>query len=212
MAIQSGYSKAAAANWETIFKCPDRLRNEELPIVLIDVDGPLADFTEGTRRGLNATWTAADVTAWDFESCPGFDAAAAEAMWKTQGFCANLPIVVGAREGVRELARIAKIYYVTSPMPDAPYWMWERTRWLKANFPDAPIIFASDKSVVHGDYLIDDRPKHLEQWSWGRTVCWDTPCNGHVACYHRVRSWKEIVSLISSRRNHEDGSAVCFSA
>jgi 5'(3')-deoxyribonucleotidase len=166
------------------------------PKMLIDVDGPLADFVEATRRGLNGTWTHKDVTAWNFSGCTGFDMPAAEKLWASEGFCANIPITPGAVEGVCALASIGDIYYVTSPTENAPHWMWERSQWLAKHFPPGPVIFTRDKSIVTGDFLIEDNPKHLAAWDWGIRICWDTPYNRGAICERKASSWHAVVTIV----------------
>jgi 5'(3')-deoxyribonucleotidase len=166
------------------------------PRILIDVDGPLADFVEATRRGLGGTWTHKDVTTWDFSGCAEFDMRAAEKLWASEGFCANIPIIPGAVEGVRALASIGDIYYVTSPLKHSPHWMWERSQWLARYFPRGPVIFTKDKSVVVGDFLIEDKPQHLASWDWGIRICWDTPYNQGAKCDERASSWKDVLAIV----------------
>jgi 5'(3')-deoxyribonucleotidase len=167
-----------------------------MPSVLLDVDGVCADFVEATREALGGTWSLSDVTTWDFSSIVGFDPQAAGRVWRAYGFCAGIPLTPGAYEGVRALMQIADVTFCTSPMAGSRYWMYERAAWLARHFPPAEVIFAHDKSKVHGDYLIDDRPKHLRAWRWGKAICWDAPDNRIYWWGQRVHDWDELVSYI----------------
>jgi 5'(3')-deoxyribonucleotidase len=168
------------------------------PSVLLDVDGVCADFVEATRVALGGMWFLSDVPTWDFSTVPGFDSEEAHRVWRQEGFCASIPPYRGAFEGVADLMQIADVTFVTSPMLSSPHWMFERAEWLALHFPPAPVIFAKDKSPIHGDYLIDDRTKHLRAWRWGEAICWDAPYNRDWMG-RRAHGWSDLLGYIKRR-------------
>lgn len=156
--------------------------------ILLDVDGVLADFTEGTRREILAV-TGEDVPAHRFTDYNLLYAVgirhreAIRGAWMRQGWCASIPPYEGMKEAVERLRAHHEVFFVTSPFPDAQHWTWERTQWLKEHFGagDRDIVFTHAKHVVRGDVLVDDKPSNVIEWcnhhpdKWG--VLWAQPYN-----------------------------------
>lgn len=67
--------------------------------------------------------------------------------------------------------------------------------------PSEDFIVASDKSLVRGDLLIDDRPKNIETFP-GSRIIYDRPWNQTTVAYaanaYRARNWSEVVQLVES--------------
>jgi 5'(3')-deoxyribonucleotidase len=54
---------------------------------------------------------------------------------------------------------------VTAPLAESDFWTFERARWLgRRGFRKEDIVFASDKSLVTGDVLIDDGQHNIDSF------------------------------------------------
>jgi 5'(3')-deoxyribonucleotidase len=176
--------------------------------VWLDCDGILAEFvpaylalvTEHTGR----VHRPEDVTAFELHKCVTTkeeDNFIWQNLIDRPGFITNMVDIPGAAEAVAELRIIAKVGCLTSPHL-GPFWMHERAQWLLARgFSKRDIIFASDKSHVRGDVLIDDRKDNCIDWAKanpsGFAILMDCPWNQGSAPYCiRARGWPEVVRLV----------------
>jgi 5'-nucleotidase len=167
-------------------------------IVLVDMDGVLANFVEGFRQ------------AWKNKGFPGLDE------WKNwnmshhipeshhhlidpvmfeEGLFANLPVIPGAQQAIQEIVADGHVVFVCSTPAASDHCTTEKTAWLRRHFgPEIArkAIFTHDKTVVRGDILIDDKPEItgvLEPY-W-RHVVFDCPYNQHVTDRSRLTRWED---------------------
>lgn len=169
------------------------------PIVLLDVDGPLADFTGAYLDVVHSItglrFEEHDVDRWSIAECPFFVEAAAhqgisvqqlrkavEGYITSEGFCRSIRAKKEAVEAVREIVRMgAEVYVVTSPWHTSRTWMHERLHWVADHFPIPRnhIIQTGCKKRVHGDVFVDDKFSHVMEWSreWkdGTAILFDLP-------------------------------------
>jgi 5'(3')-deoxyribonucleotidase len=160
------------------------------PIVFLDVDGVLADFVGGYLK-LLAEHTGLIV---DREAIDQFDIGAAlgltgeqssrmkRAIGSAPGFARELGIYPGAVEGVRLLEQVADVYIATSPWNSNPTWTHDREWWLKEHFgiPHAKVTHTSQKHLLRGDFLIDDKTETLMKFiavNKSGAIQWETPHN-----------------------------------
>ncbi len=155
---------------------------------LVDVDGVLSDFCAHAFKlmekitgrpvppGADGDW---DIFAWMGD--PALKDACYDII-KGPGWCAEIPVYPGAREGVDALREVGDVYFCTSPT-HGPYWYYERAEWLMHHFGAKRnhIIHAVDKHVCAGDVLVDDKPEHVFDWldhhPNGYGVLWLQPYN-----------------------------------
>lgn len=186
------------------------------PIVLLDVDGVLADFVGAMLRVVQeVTWrehTPDDVTGYDFAKSLGLtDREAEEVLYRIscrRKFCARMLPLDGAREGVARLRSVADIYVVTSPWNSNETWMSEREAWLKHYFDihHSRVIHCSAKHLVRGDFLVDDKTETCRDWQAahpnGVAVQWQTPRNRRDSWTGiSTRSWDELCALVEGRQS-----------
>lgn len=180
--------------------------------LLLDCDGVTADFALHTFNALPGlgvppvTWEHF-TRAWDIIEAVGTQhQEAIEAYWAAQGWCESIPLYAGAQEGVAALQEVADVYFVTTQMTHAPYWMWERMQWLKKHFAvdDRHVVFTLSKHLVLGDMLIDDKPSNVASWCKSHPtkqgVLWDQPFNRSAEVpvgATRIGSWERVLSLLS---------------
>ncbi len=58
------------------------------------------------------------------------------------------------------------------------------------------VIVAKDKSMIMGDVLVDDFPKNLDKFTYGKTICFAQPWNVTYQRTLRTNSWPEIYKYI----------------
>ena len=183
-------------------------RKPRRPVVLVDVDGVLANFIEANLRTLHAIGAGPfvhdDVTTWAMEDCLGLTApqrARMKARWAEPGFAASIPEYPGAREGVAALREVADVYACTAPMHSSPTWQHERHHWLveRFGFDHKQIVQTPAKYLVRGDMLIDDKPEHVAAWQetnpGGVGVLWSRAYNAG-ADLRRESEWEAAARCV----------------
>jgi len=181
-----------------------------MSIILLDVDGVVADFTGMVAQVSRAGgFTLPPVTQWDFMR--GLEAphrAWVERCLALGEYWGSIEPLPGAVAGVDAL-RMADhdVVFVTSPWESCPTWAYERTRWLLKHFQATrhDVIVAADKSLISGDVFVDDKPEHVGSWvarnkkKYG--FIWDQPWNaGRTEGAHLVGGWTEqnIMLILAS--------------
>lgn len=151
-------------------------------VVLLDVDGVVADLVSPTVQHLNdlidpkaATFTVDDVTEWDIakalatgEFADYYHRFDEMVQWilDSQCFVACLPLYDGAIKCVERMAAVADVYFVTAGRPQSKYWHYERLLWAERHFGGLykDVIFAQHKHLVHGDFFLDDKASNIRGW------------------------------------------------
>jgi 5'(3')-deoxyribonucleotidase len=180
------------------------------PVVLLDVDGVIADFVQAYmdivfevtgRRYDPEKQTVYDIVT-ACELTPAEHARVQKYTHCTE-FCRDdiLPYE-GAVETVRRIAEIADVYFVTAPFVDHETWVHDRSLWLKRYFGNelgGKAIFTEQKHLVRGDVFVDDKVSNALTWSAecpdGSAIVWDRPYNRAHALPEDIRrfsTWDEV--------------------
>lgn len=112
------------------------------PRLLTDVDGVVANFqqrfVELASEVVGREFSVEDArTQWDVESALGLSREEKDAVYEivnSPGFAMGLPEMPGAIAGIKEVSKIADVYFVTSPNVKSPTWVFERGAWLVERF------------------------------------------------------------------------------
>jgi 5'-nucleotidase len=108
------------------------------------------------------------------------------------GFFANLGIKENAKEVMEYLWQYFEIYIVSSSHPKVVGDKWD---WIEKHFPFIPtknFVPLHEKDLFKIEYLIDDGPHNIEQFS-GISIIMDMPYNRYLTNKHkRVYNWLEI--------------------
>ena len=140
-----------------------------VPIILIDQDGPLADFDLVVHRVLDDAGYDSSLlrrTRWE-TSDDVLEVFGEEAQRlvdykrREAGFYRDLPVVEGAQEAVEGLLGAGvHVVVCTAPSLKNPTCASDKIAWLADHFPDLREQFTvvKDKTMVRGDLLVDDKP------------------------------------------------------
>eukprot|EP00403_Amphidinium_massartii_P035295 CAMPEP_0178439866 /NCGR_PEP_ID=MMETSP0689_2-20121128/36418_1 /TAXON_ID=160604 /ORGANISM="Amphidinium massartii, Strain CS-259" /LENGTH=661 /DNA_ID=CAMNT_0020062491 /DNA_START=104 /DNA_END=2086 /DNA_ORIENTATION=+ len=188
------------------------------PIVLVDLDGTLVDWDAGFYKAWGDR-PLVDRASYQIEKCvpPQFMQEAVQ-LFCSKGFFTNLPPMEGGIEALKEMAASGfEVFLCSSPLADSRYSAQEKWEWVREHLGDAwvnRLILTTDKTVVRGDILIDDKPviSGLQRPHWTQ-VLFDAPYNQDVDLGRRVRlhnwvEWKQ--SLYEALRvplTEEDSSS-----
>ena len=180
-------------------------------IILVDMDGTIADF----NGGIEAIWEreflpsfghkfrAGDLIQFEIvEAFPKELQEIVRGIYLRKGFYENLLPLPGAMQALNQIrATGIEVFICTSPVTFYEHCVVEKYRWVEKYLGREfvkRIVLTKDKTLVHGDILIDDKPeiKGVMKPSW-RHVLFDAPYNRtidkpRVILWHR---WQlEILS------------------
>lgn len=141
----------------------------EAPLILLDQDGPLADFDaaiHGVLADLGHDPAELVATEWDYsrdvERHFGIDAVLAlDEARLSAAFFRHLTVTEGAQEGVSRLLEAGcRVAVCTAPSLANPTCASDKLAWIEEHFPALAerVIITVDKTLVHGDLLVDDKP------------------------------------------------------
>lgn len=146
--------------------------------LILDGDGVLLDFSTYLLQSVRSDRTIEHMTAWDIfklihtwhdqqrrelalELCHDAE------WWRMQ------PPMPGAVQGLLEIrARFPQWRMAVATSPWASCQNWAIARWeaLERHFdiPRQAVQIGEDKTLIHGDVFVDDKPEHLEAWIGSR--------------------------------------------
>lgn len=181
------------------------------PILLLDMDGPIADFDLAFYNLCRACGWELNIDGLDdprrkrfmTDNMPNETQRrhARNIVDQTRWFN-TLPVTEGAVEGVALLEEHFDVWVCTKPLEANRWCRDDKALWIRRHFPqlEDKLIIAPDKSLVHGAILLDDAPK----WAWIGKASW-TPVvfrsgfNGRDSMWGRLRhhwSWGEPIDLL----------------
>ncbi|XP_037664741.1 5'(3')-deoxyribonucleotidase, cytosolic type [Choloepus didactylus] len=189
--------------------------------VLVDMDGVLADFEAGLLRGFRRRFPGDPYVP--LEERRGFLAREqyralrpdlpekVASVFEAPGFFLDLEPIPGALEALREMSTMedTQVFICTSPMRKYDHCVSEKYRWVEKHLGPQfveRIILTTDKTVILGDLLIDDKDTIQGQED---TPSWEhilfTCChNQHLALpptRRRLHSWGDNWrEIIDSKR------------
>ena len=99
----------------------------------------------------------------------------------------------GSQLVMKELNKKYEVFIV-SAATEFPQSLSEKLKWLKEHFPFLTwkqIVFCGSKTVVHGDYMIDDLDYNLKGFN-GEKYLFTAPHNLHISQFSRLNNWTEV--------------------
>lgn len=176
-------------------------------LILLDQDGVLADFDLGFHDAWQATMghkhpallPTERRTFYVWDDYPGELGNEVEAVYTAPGFYRDLPAIAGAVEAVHSLLALGyDVRICTSPLNQYRNCLTEKYEWVEHHLGSDFVhrmIVTKDKTVVHGDVLIDDKPEitGTRQPDW-KHVIFDQPYNRHVDGLRLTwATWRDIL-------------------
>lgn len=174
-----------------------------MAIILVDQDGVLADFEGGFLRlwrerhpDLPYVPLVDRRTFLIEDQYPAEHLGLVREIQNARGFFLGFQPIPGALAALREmLAAGHEVFICTSPISANPWCAPEKYEWVERHLPPPwkkRVILTADKTLVHGDYLIDDKPKitGCRRPDW-RHVVFDQPYNRHVVDRPRLSDWRD---------------------
>ncbi len=110
------------------------------------------------------------------------------------GFFLNLEPLEGAIEGMKTLQTKYKVYILTRPSIKNTHCYTEKAEWIKKYLGEEMLegmILCPDKSLVKGDYLIDDDHRHGQTEFEGEHI--------HFGKDERFKNWNSVINYLMSK-------------
>lgn len=170
-------------------------------IVLVDMDGVLADFNRATISFLRKKYPEIKIPEMSrryvHENFEDIDLKKDILNLHIQkGYFLNLKLIKNAKEGWQRIIDLGyKPIICSSPLTKNPYCEQEKRQWLKKYFGETvsqEAIISSDKYLHDGIALIDDNPdiEKEESASW-QHVIFATSYNENVDNKLRIKDWQD---------------------
>ena len=173
-------------------------------VVLLDIDSTLNNFQEHFLKLFLEKYP-------DFkEKLPDdpvhfdvlkMDKAKGLEILEADGFTEGMVPLPGAVEAVNELDRRGYcVFFCTALVTDYSNAMRDRVHWIGKWFGEkwmSKIIFTLDKTMVRGDFLIDDSPfktKGCQDPLW-KLIVFDLKYNRDKEYYGRIYGWTDLDKL-----------------
>ena len=168
--------------------------------LLIDMDGVLADLYGSWVRAICDEIKPIDFSDWKTWE-PHKDLGVSEDMYKIierSGFFTDLKPLPNAIE-VAEALWVKYDCRIVSAASYKADVVREKVRWLEEYFPfvnKRQLVFTKDKSIVSGDYLLDDGPHNIEDFPAGK-ILFDQPFNRDIdfPINLRVFNWYQVADF-----------------
>lgn len=170
----------------------------------LDVDDTIYNCNEYALSIVNSNHpdeepvTINDIKGWG--ECGRF-ASERIALYSDPDFVRNQPILPGAQRFVRELAKLADVFFVTA-VPAAC--MSARAERLIHDFPEIPpqnIIIGTRKDVIALDILLDDGAHNISSSKAAYPVLFRKAWNTHLSGLLSVNSYEDFLHLCKMVRN-----------
>jgi len=180
----------------------------ERKTVLVDMDGVLANFEKGLIDRFKAAYPQRPIipyrerTTFEVEEdYHGQDKERMKELRKIPGFFLELEPIEGGVGALEEMAELADVRICTAPTTYYKNCVLEKYAWVERHLGSEwvrRIILTKDKTLVRGDYLIDDKPEITGSMEplWEQ-VYYDQPYNRGYNGKKRLTwdNWREVLEL-----------------
>lgn len=168
--------------------------------IAIDMDEVMADTLAHQLSWLHAHY-GHRITPTDLHGkkpralVPNEHIVALESAMHAGTFFESIPVMADALEVLPELCRRFEVFVATAAM-NYPKSCHAKFDWLQRHFPCISkdrFVFCGDKSIVRADFLIDDSPRHFENFE-GSPLLFEAPHNVHETGFERMRGWRDVAT------------------
>lgn len=170
-------------------------------IVLVDLDNTIVDFERGfIERHIKVFPNRPIVQIADrttFYISGQYPKDAYTRICNEQGFFSSLPPIQGAIDAINEISEKHDVFICSSPSSENDWSIIEKVKWVRRHLGsnwNLKLILAHDKTFIHGNMLIDDRPeitgKNRPTWEH---VILEQPYNKHIVNRRKITwsTWKQ---------------------
>lgn len=167
--------------------------------ILVDMDGVIVDFERGVfdqfveENGYDSAIPLNERHHFHVKcDYPTKLQPRVEKIYTANGFFAGLPMIDGALAGLLKLSQENDVFICTKPLTTNATCASDKYSWVADKIGRnwvQRVIMTADKTLVHGDYLIDDRP--VVEGDFERTwrhVLYSQPYNRK---FGRGMTWKD---------------------
>jgi len=188
------------------------------PIFCVDMDEVIADalgeHLVRYNRDFGRNVTVEDLRGrWLGDLIPAAHLPTVEQYILADDFFSVLDVMPESQRVLERLQSRYNIFIATAAM-EVPSSFTPKFNWLARHFPFIPtshIVFCGDKSILRGDYLIDDNPRQLKRFM-GRDpeeksqhtregdspregILFTSPANANVTGFRRVNNWLDVENM-----------------
>ena len=187
------------------------MKSELKKIILIDQDGPLADFETGFQKEWKGRFPNLPIVSKQerkhfkvHEDYPKKLKSKVESIYSQPGFFLGLP---PNRNGILAIQKLGllghKVFICTSPLQKNRHCFDEKYSWVKKYIGvefAKNLIITEDKTLISGDVLIDDKPEiDGEKKPTWKHILFDATYNRHITDKKRIKNdWSNWESVLSS--------------
>ena len=171
------------------------------PIICVDMDEVIADALGEHllryNRDFRERLTPEDLHGrWLWDVVPSDRQQHLAQYMLSEDFFAVLGVMPHAQRVLERLQSRYEIFIATAAM-EVPTSFNAKFNWLEKHFPFIPsshIVFCGNKSILRGDFLIDDNPRQLRLFH-GEGILFTSPANALVTGFRRVNDWLDVERL-----------------
>lgn len=177
--------------------------------ILVDMDGVIADWGHAYGESLDAFGESAaliprhaDQRSFNLnEGRTEAEQAIISAVMVEAGFYSRLRPIPGAKLALKAMLKAGHdVRICTSPWVSNPTCASDKLNWVAKHYGShwaQRVIITTDKTLVHGDVLIDDKPEVKgENDPFWEHVLFDQPYNRDVP-KPRIREWSEWARVLN---------------
>jgi 5'-nucleotidase len=184
-------------------------------IYLVDMDDVLADFDRRVLGKYHAYHPdklyippEEIKTFYVQDSYPAELRPLLEEIFNEPGIFSEFPPVPGGIEAIKEIAEKGhEVFICTTPLLSNPTCVQDKYDWIGRYLGRAwqkRLIPTRDKTMIHGDYLVDDKPEvtGIRTPTWTH-VLYTKPCNAHIKDRPRIKwtnyspeeDWRKVLHI-----------------
>lgn len=178
-------------------------------IILIDMDDTLCEFTLGFYNELKKRDIPQDIKNIDpgkrlfyhlAKNYPKEYLNLIEEILSKKGFIETLKPVKGSIDAVKQLMKHYNIFFCSSPLKcSLSRSSEEKHKWIQKYFNTSEnLILTTDKTIIQGDYLIDDKFPIIGQIepTWEQIIYERSHNYEIIQKLIKVSSWDDILKLL----------------
>lgn len=163
--------------------------------ILIDMDEVMADVIPKFEM-IYEREMGAKITKEEYRGKKVYDMEGAKRLRDVlheKGFFADLPVMPGSQDVIRELMEDYEVFIVTSAMEFKNSFV-DKYDWLQKHFPFIHwrnFVFCGQKGMIQADYMIDDHVRNIEGFE-GHGLLFTASHNVFEKRFTRVNNWEDI--------------------